>query len=111
MSFNLSELTKMFYSIGEVAEMFQVNSSLIRFWEKEFKEISPKKNQNGKRLFTQKDIETLSIIHNLVKEKGYTLHGAKDYLKHNKSAVKTKTEVIKKLELIKQRLEELKSKI
>ncbi len=76
-------ITKSYYSIGEVAEMFEVSTSLIRFWETEFDIIQPKKNRKGDRLFTQKDIENIKLIYHLVKEQGYTLKGAKEHLKTN----------------------------
>jgi DNA-binding transcriptional MerR regulator len=72
---------KLFYSIGEVADMFGVNTSLIRFWEKEFNVIKLQKNKKGNRLFTKKDIETFRLIYHLVKEKGLTLAGAREKLK------------------------------
>jgi len=75
---------KLLYSIGEVAKMFNVNTSLIRFWEKEFDIIKPKKNKKGNRLFTKDDVDNFHLIFNLVKERGYTLQGAKDKLKQNK---------------------------
>lgn len=72
---------KMFYTIGEVAEMFRVNTSLIRFWEKEFDVIKPYRNKKGNRLFTKKDVDNFHLIYHMVKEQGYTLQGAKDQLK------------------------------
>ncbi|MDP3462655.1 MAG: MerR family transcriptional regulator [Bacteroidales bacterium] len=78
---------KVYYSIGEVAEMFQVNTSLIRFWEKEFDILRPKKNAKGNRLFTPRDVKYLHMIYHLVKEKGYTLQGAKDALKENAGTI------------------------
>lgn len=78
---------KLYYSIGEVADIFGVNTSLIRFWEKEFDAIKPKKNAKGDRKFTPKDIEIVSKIHDLVKVKGYTLEGAKKALKVKKAQV------------------------
>ncbi|OYT15925.1 MAG: MerR family transcriptional regulator [Bacteroidetes bacterium 4572_77] len=88
---------KLYYSIGEVAEMFQVNTSLIRFWEKEFTVIRPKKNKKGNRLFSPKDVDNFHLIFHLVKEKGYTLKGAKEILiKENK-----KIKADKELELVK----------
>ena len=102
-----STLTKLYYSIGEVAKIFDVNTSLIRFWEKEFTIIQPKKNSKGNRLFTVKDIEHFNKIYQLVKLEGYTLDGAKKALKV-KSATPTqkteKEEVIQKLEAIKSKL-------
>ena len=75
------KLTKLYYSIGEVAAFFQVNASLIRFWEKEFQVISPKKNRKGNLLFSPKDIENIEKIYQLVKVRGFTLEGAKNALK------------------------------
>lgn len=106
------ETEKLFYSIGEVAEMFDVNTSLIRFWEKEFDVITPSKNKKGNRLFTKKDIENFKLIFHFVKEKGYTLQGAKDKLKGgNKEADQVKVEVIDKLKSIKEQLLKMKDSI
>ena len=107
-------LTKLYYSIGEVAAIFDVNTSLIRFWEKEFTVIQPKKNKKGNRLFTVKDIEHFNKIYQLVKEQGYTLDGAKKALKSGEKSTPegnsgTQNEVlIDKLEKIKSKLLELK---
>jgi DNA-binding transcriptional MerR regulator len=79
------EIEKLYYSIGEVAEMFNVSKSLIRFWETEFDILKPRKSQKGNRLFTKKDIENLRVIYYLVKEKGYTLEGARMKLKGRRS--------------------------
>lgn len=111
------DIVKLYYSIGEVAEMFEVNASLIRFWEKEFDIIKPQKNKKGNRLFTPEDIENFKLIYNLVKEQGLTLEGAKKYLKENKKVLKhelksTKSqqqEIEQKLKAIRNRLIELKS--
>ncbi len=108
------KLTKLYYSIGEVASIFDVNTSLIRFWEKEFTAIQPKKNKKGNRLFTVKDIEHFNKIYQLVKEQGYTLDGAKKALKSGDKPVaelhhRPQNEVlIDKLEKIKSKLLELK---
>lgn len=91
----------MYYTMGEVTEMFNVNASQIRFYEKEFDILQPKKNKKGNRLFTPEDIENLKIIFNLVDEKGFTLKGAKDYLKNNKSDVKENQKIIDALEKLK----------
>jgi DNA-binding transcriptional MerR regulator len=77
----VSEIEKLYFSIGEVADMFDVNSSLIRFWEKEFPQLQPRKNNRGNRVYSKKDIELFRKIHHLVKEKGYTLEGAKNALR------------------------------
>lgn len=98
---------KMYYSIGEVAKMFDVNASLIRFWEKEFKQLSPQKAESGKRKFTHKDIANIQIIYHLVKEKGYTLEGAKSYLKTGKNEMNKIVELELKLNNIKTTLVQL----
>jgi DNA-binding transcriptional MerR regulator len=91
---NPKELTKLYYSIGEVAELFDVNASLIRFWEKEFSAIKPKKNNKGNRLFTVKNIVTLDRIYELVKEEGHTLDGARKSLRERKSITTTVNKVV-----------------
>lgn len=104
-------LTKLYYSIGEVAAIFDVNTSLIRFWEKEFAVIQPKKNKKGNRLFTVKDIEHFNKIYQLVKEQGYTLEGAKKAVKSNGKPVPEGNQnevLIQKLEQIKSQLLALK---
>ena len=88
---------KLFYKIGEVAKMFKVNVSLIRFWEKEFDILKPKKNKKGNRLFTEKDVDNLTIIYHLVKERGFTLEGAKQKLKENKSDTIDNIEIVNHL--------------
>jgi DNA-binding transcriptional MerR regulator len=92
---------KLFYSIGEVARMFDVNTSLIRFWEKEFDIIKPKKNKKGNRLFTQEDVDNFHVIYNLAKERGYTLDGIKRKLKKNREETMANAEVIKSLKDLK----------
>ncbi|HZW78580.1 MAG TPA: MerR family transcriptional regulator [Flavobacteriaceae bacterium] len=102
---------KLYYSIGEVAEAFGVNPSLIRFWEKEFDELRPKKNSKGNRKFSKEDISNLELIYHLVKVQGYTLDGAKTRLKESKQKTLDKFELIKKLEIIKQELIKLKKEL
>src|SRR5210317_490656 len=101
------KVEKLYYSIGEVAKMFDVNTSLIRFWEKEFEIIKPKKNKKGNRLFTQMDIDNFHIIFHLVKENGMTLKGAKKKMKENKEDTEHNFEIIKSLESIKEMLTDL----
>ncbi len=101
-------IEKLFYSIGEVAKMFNVNTSLIRFWEKEFDIIKPKKNKKGNRLFTKEDIENFHIIFHLVKERGMTLKGAQQKMKENKDDAIHNLEVIQNLHNIRQMLLEMK---
>jgi len=88
---------KLFYKIGEVADMFAVNVSLIRFWEKEFDILKPKKNKKGNRLFTKKDVDNMNVIFHLVKERGFTLDGAKQKLKENKEDTINNIEIVNHL--------------
>ncbi len=105
------KIEKLYYSIGEVAELFEVNASLIRFWEKEFDILKPQKNKKGNRLFTQQDLGNLRIIYHLVKERGFTLQGAKDKLRQNKEDVVNKVDVIDSLNRIKGFLLDLKEQV
>ena len=109
MPYKETKVEKLYYSIGEVADMFKVNTSLIRFWEKEFDIIKPKKNKKGNRLFTKKDIENFHIIFHLVKENGMTLKGAKKKMKENKDDTEHNFEIIRSLENIKEMLTDLVS--
>lgn len=100
---------KLYYTIGEVADMFKVNASLIRFWEKEFDIIKPGKNKKGNRLFTKKDIGNFRTIYHLVKEKGFTLQGAKEKLKTGGvESVSKNAEVVESLKKLKEFLLEIK---
>ncbi len=115
---NPKELTKLYYTIGEVAQLFDVNTSLIRFWEKEFSAIKPKKNNKGNRLFTVKDILTIDQIYELVKVEGHTLDGARKSLRERKSSKPKETTVQenvvpsqKDYQEVIDRLEALKKKI
>lgn len=108
MPYKEKKIEKVFYSIGEVAEMFQVKPSLIRFWEKEFDIIKPKKNKKGNRFFTKEDIDNFHLIYHLVKERGLTLKGAQMKLKENKDDVLNNFEVVQSLQEIKKVLLELK---
>ena len=104
---------KLYYSIGEVAQMFDVNTSLIRFWEKEFVVIRPKKNKKGNRMFTKKDVDNFHLIYHLVKEKGYTLKGAKETLAldNKKDKVDTEMEVVKTLKDVRSFLVKLRDSL
>ena len=105
------ESEKIFYKIGEVAKIFKVNVSLIRFWEKEFDIIKPKKNKKGNRLFTKKDLENFHVIYHLVKERGFTLKGAKNKLKGNKKDTIDNADIVNRLKDIKGFLVRLKEEI
>ncbi len=102
---------KLYYSIGEVAKAFDVNASLIRFWESEFSVIKPKKNAKGNRYFSKEDIKNIELIFHLVKERGYTLEGAKTHLRNKKKETLDNFEIIRKLNKVKSALEELKSNL
>ncbi len=117
---DIQELTKIYYSIGEVAEKLDVNTSLLRFWEKEFQFEVSKKNKKGNRLFSVKEIEKINKIYKLVKVEGYTLDGAKKALKSKvvvaepaqpQSSHSSKEDVILKLNDIKNKLLSLKSNL
>lgn len=99
---------KRYYAIGEVAKAFAVNTSLIRFWEKEFDVLKPKKNAKGNRKFTPEDIKNLKFIYHLVKERGFTLDGAKTHLKEEKKEALNNFEIVSKLEDIKNQLIKIK---
>jgi DNA-binding transcriptional MerR regulator len=105
------EIEKIYYSIGEVAELMDVAPSLIRFWESEFDIIKPKKNRKGNRQFTREDIENVKLIFHLVKERGYTLQGAKDLLKNNTVVLKDKMSTIDSLKRVRSFLLELKNQL
>ncbi len=109
MHLNLPE--KKYYKIGEIAKAFGVNTSHIRFWENEFDVLKPKKNKKGNRLFTNEDVENLKIIYHLVKEKGYTLDGAKKKMKENFSSIKNNQKIISSLEKIKNELVSIKNQL
>lgn len=98
---------KRYYTIGEVAEMFEVSKSLIRFWENEFEFLRPHKNSKGDRRFTPQNIEQFRLIHTLVKERGFTLDGARQEIKRQQTFAKEKKAMIKKLKKIRSFLEEL----
>jgi DNA-binding transcriptional MerR regulator len=111
MPYKEKETEKLYYSIGEVAKMFNVNASLIRFWEKEFDIIKPQKNRKGNRSFTAADIDNFRRIFHLVKERGYTLQGAKEKLRQNKDEVFNEVDMIVSLERVKSFLLELKKSL
>ena len=106
------ETEKLYYTISEVSQLFDINASTIRFYEKEFN-LKPTKNKKGNRLFTRKDIESLYKIVDLVKSKGYTLQGAKDQLKKfdKSSQEEVKQQVIEKLLAIKAQLLKIKEQL
>ncbi len=102
---------KLYYSIGEVADIFGVNTSKIRFWEKEFETLSPKKSPKGTRRYTDKDIENIRQIYHLVEEQGHTLEGAKLKLKEKTKELLSTIEIIEKLKKVKQTLLSIKNEL
>ncbi len=108
MPYKEKKVEKLFYSIGEIAEMFNVNTSLIRYWEREFDIIKPRKNKKGNRFFTSEDIENFHLIYNLVKERGMTLKGAKKKLKENREDSVNNFQVVKNLKTVREMLLEIK---
>lgn len=101
---------KRYYSISVVSEMFKVNQSLIRFWENEFSILKPKKNGKGDRFFRPEDVKNLKLIYHLLRERKYTIEGAKEFLKKSKHADK-KFEMIESLKDLKSFLFELKANL
>ena len=106
-----TDVDKLFYSIGEVAKKYEVNVSLIRFWEKEFDILKPKKNKKGNRMFTKTDMDNLDIIFHLVKERGFTLEGAKKKLKENKKDTIDNIAIVNKLKEIRSFLTSLREEL
>lgn len=111
MPYKEPKIEKLYYTIGEVAKMFDVNTSLIRFWEKEFAIIKPHKNKKGNRLFTPQDVDNFYLIYHLVKEKGLTLKGAEKKLKENKEDTIENFEIVKRLKEIRETLVEIKESL
>ena len=107
----MAETSKLYYSISEVAAMFGVNASLIRFWEKEFDIIKPKKNTKGNRLFTQQDIDCIALIHHYVKERRLTLEGARQKIKENRDDAENSFKIVQSLKKIRAMLLEIKDNL
>ncbi|NDV81795.1 MerR family transcriptional regulator [Bacteroides sp. 51] len=104
MAYNPNKNFKLYYSIGEVAQMFDVKESLLRFWEKEFPQIAPKKAGRGIRQYRKEDVEAIKLIYHLVKEKGMTLSGARQRLMDNKEGTTRNFEVVTRLKEIREEL-------
>jgi len=111
MPYKEREISKMYYTMGEVSAMFDVNQSLLRFYEREFDILQPKKNKKGNRYFTPEDVENLKIIFHLIRDKGYTLAGAKEHLKNNIGETKDNQTVINALENLKKFLLEVREEL
>lgn len=107
MAYNPNKDLKKFYGIAEVAEQFSVAESLLRFWEKEFPNIKPKKNARGVRMYTKEDIEEVRLVYNLLKVRGMKIAAAKQVLTKNRKAVSDTSEVINRLQSIRAELQEI----
>jgi DNA-binding transcriptional MerR regulator len=106
-----TELTKLYYTIGEVSDMFGVSKSLIRYWESEFTMLKPHKNSKGDRRFTKQNIEQLELIYYLVKEKGFTLDGAKKEIRSEKSILFRRKKILDCLLEIRSGLKQMKEQL
>lgn len=111
MPYKKPKIEKVYYSISEVASMIGVNASMVRYWENQFDALKPMKNKKGDRFFTQDDIETVKLIHHLVKERGLTLKGAEQKLKENREETIHNFEIVKKLQDIRKQLVEIAENI
>lgn len=111
MPLNPNKELKLYYSISEVAQMFDVNETLLRFWEKEFPQISPKKTGRNIRQYRKEDIEQIRTIYNLVKVRGLKISAAREALKKNKEGVEKSTEVVDRLRTLKAELQELRAQL
>ena len=111
MPYKKPKIEKIFYSIGEVAELIGESPSLIRYWENQFDALKPHKNKKGTRLFTNEDIDTIKIIHYLVKKKGLTLKGAKQKLKENREETINNFEIVQRLTDVRQQLIEIRDEL
>ena len=110
-SIDTQNLDKLYYTIGEVAEMFDVSRSLLRYLENEFSFLTPRKNRKGDRLFTKENIQQIQIIYNLVKERGFTLEGAKQELRKEKNTLGEQFDLVDRLKVILSKLKDLDNKL
>lgn len=111
MAYNPNKQVKLYYNISEVAEMFNVNETLLRYWEKEFKNIRPRKSARNVRQYTKEDIEQIRTVYHLVKEKGMTLEGARQTLRHSKDGSSQVAEVIDRLQWVRAELDCLRKEL
>ena len=111
MAYNPDKELKLYYSIGEVAEMFGVSETLLRYWEKEFKNIHPKKANRNIRQYSKEDVEEVRLVYHLVKERGMTLEGARNALKNNKEGVSKVSEVSDRLKAVRDQLVSIKHEL
>lgn len=111
MPYKKPKIEKIYYSIGEVADIIGENQSLIRYWENNFDALKPHKNKKGTRLFTKEDIETIKLIHHLVKERGLTIKGAQQKLKDNRDETIQNFEIVQRLQDVRKQLTEIRDEL
>lgn len=111
MALNTNKNLKLYYSISEVAQMFNVAETLLRYWEKEFPNIAPRKAGRGIRQYTKEDIEEIRLVYHLVKERGMTLQGARDVIRKNKNSTNTQVDVIERLKFISEELQAINKEL
>jgi DNA-binding transcriptional MerR regulator len=111
MPYKKPEIKKLYYSLKEVTEMFDVNASLLRFWESKFEVLQPKRSTKNRRMYSDEDVKNLRIIHHLVKERGFTLQGAKEKMSDNPADMANKVDIINSLEEVKGFLLQLKAQL
>ncbi|AYA36307.1 MerR family transcriptional regulator [Hymenobacter oligotrophus] len=111
MPYKERDIEKQYYTIGEVAAQFDVAPSLIRFWETEFDDLKPRKSKKGNRLYSPQDIEIFRTIYHLVKERGYTIPGAREIMKQRGPQLKEKVDVIHSLEKVRNFLVSLRKEL
>ena len=111
MPYKEPKIEKLFYTMSEVSEMFNLNASTIRYWEKHFDHLKPRKNNKGNRQFTKKDIEDLRLIHHLLKERGLTIKGAQTKLKQNKDDVQGNEDIVNRLQQIRKKLVDVRDNL
>ena len=111
MPYKEHSLEKKYFTIGDVAKKFKVATSLIRYWEQEFENINPKKNSKGNRKYTKDDIKEVEIVYHLVKEKGYTLNGARELINKNRSQTEENKDALQSLKKVRDFLFELKENL
>lgn len=111
MALNTNKELKLYYSIGEVARMFDVNETLLRFWEKEFPQISPQKTGRSVRRYTKEDIEQIRLVYNLVKVRGLKIAAAREALKKNKAGTVQTVEVVERLRALRDELQSIRKEL
>ena len=111
MPYKEHSIEKKYFTIGDVAKKFKVATSLIRYWEQEFENINPKKNSKGNRKYTKDDIKEVEIVYHLVKEKGYTLNGARELIEKRRNETENNKDVVNSLKKVKDFLLELKQEL